>query len=115
MQTIETKYVGPSNVRGSRIIATASGAGHRVIISYDSALSSEDAHAKGATALCTKLGWEGKLIAGHTKTGMVWVFDEGLSPRIQVGPHRCSVCGKRGPDHGFYSTSDASTHKFVAA
>ena len=76
MQTIETKYVGPSNVKGSRIIAT-SASGKRAIVSYDSALSSEDAHMVGVKALCAKLDWHGKLAGGHTKNGMVWVFVHG--------------------------------------
>jgi hypothetical protein len=82
MQTITTKYVGPSNVRGSRIIATASGNKARSIISYNCALSSEDAHMEGVKALCAKLNWTGEMIGGHTENGMVWVFVAGLSPRI---------------------------------
>lgn len=73
MQTISTKYVGPSNTKGSRIIAT-SASGHRLTISYDSSLSSEDAHAKAAKALRDKLNWTKEMIGGHTKDGMVWVF-----------------------------------------
>ena len=74
MKAIETKYVGPSNVRGSRIIASDSD-GNRVIVPYDCALNGEDAHAKGALALCRKMGWQGNLKAGSTKRGYVFVFD----------------------------------------
>lgn len=76
MQTIHTKYVGPSNVRGSRIIATASGSKARIIVSCDLAASSEDAHIEGAKALCAKMDWHGTMIGGHTKDGMVFVFDD---------------------------------------
>jgi hypothetical protein len=84
MQVIFTKYIGPSNFKGARIIATASGNKVRAIVSYDSALSSEDAHLNGVKALCGKLNWSGKLVAGHTKDGMVWVFDEVPSVRATV-------------------------------
>jgi hypothetical protein len=73
MQTIETKYVGATNYRGSRIIATTS-SGHRLTISYDCALRSEDAHASAATQLRDKMAWTGEMFGGHTKRGMVWVF-----------------------------------------
>jgi hypothetical protein len=77
MQTISTKYVGPSNTKGSRIIATTAWVHHRLTISYDSSLSSEDdAHAKAAQALRDKMGWSGEMIGGHTKDGMVWVFPD---------------------------------------
>lgn len=84
MPTIFTKYVGPSNTKGSRIIATASGNNFRAIVSYNSALSSEDAHIEGVKALCSKLNWHGELIGGHTKDGMVFVFVDGSSPRVTV-------------------------------
>lgn len=74
MQTIETKYAGPSNTKPSRIIATASGSGTRVTVSYDSALSDEDAHMKAARELREAMNWRGEMIGGHTKSGMVWVF-----------------------------------------
>lgn len=76
MQTITTKYAGPTDHRGSRIVAT-SASGHRISISYDSSLNSEDAHKKGAIALREKLGWSKPMVGGHTKEGMVWVFDTG--------------------------------------
>ncbi len=73
MQTIETKYHGPSNVRGSRISATASGNKARVILSYDHALNGDDNHKAAARALMDKLDWRGVYVGGHTKTGMVFV------------------------------------------
>jgi len=80
MVAIETKYVGPSNVRGSRIIATTE-SGHRVVISYPQELSGEAAHRKAAVELCKrKFHHEPgdhsceRLIAGGTKKGYVFVF-----------------------------------------
>lgn len=54
-QAIVTKYIGPTNFRGSRIKATAS-AGN-VTVSYDPALNSEDNHLAAAEALANKFGW----------------------------------------------------------
>lgn len=77
MQTIETKYIGPSNKRGSLITAVASGNPRsRVVISYNCTLRSEDAHIEAAKTLMHKMGWEGTMIGGHTKAGMVFVFEE---------------------------------------
>jgi hypothetical protein len=72
MQAIVTKYAGPTNTRGSRIIAKCEAGS--VTIPYPHELSGEDVHRKAAEALCAKLKWEGKLIGGSTKTGYVFVF-----------------------------------------
>lgn len=73
MKAILTKYVGPSNVKGSRIIASDSD-GNRVIMSYPYELSGEDAHRKAAQTLCDKMGWTGELVGGGLKNGYAWVF-----------------------------------------
>lgn len=77
MKAILTRYVGPSNVRGSRIIATAEGGDrpHRLTVPYDH--SSSDPHADAAVALCRKLGWTGELIGGGLPNGdNCYVFAE---------------------------------------
>jgi len=76
MQTIETKYHGPTNYKGSRISATASGGGGRVMLSYDDALNSEDNHKAAVLALMEKMDWLGTVHGGKTKRCMVWVFTE---------------------------------------
>jgi len=55
MQAIITKYLGPTNVRGSRIKATC--AAGSLTVSYDDALGSDGNHRAVAEALCVKLGW----------------------------------------------------------
>lgn len=75
MKAIETKYHGPTNTKGSRISATDCG-DHTIYISYDSALNSDDAHKAAAIALREKLNWSGPMQGGHTKNGMVWVFED---------------------------------------
>jgi hypothetical protein len=73
MKAIRTKYKGPTNTRGSRIIASDED-GNRVTISYPYELSGEAVHRKAADALCTKMGWTGKLESGSLKNGYVFVF-----------------------------------------
>ncbi len=74
MKAIITKYLGPTNYRGSRIKATDTDR-NTITISYDAALRHDDAYAAAAIALCKKMGWTGSLIGGGTKTGMVFVFE----------------------------------------
>ena len=74
MVAIETRYHGPTNYRGSRITATANG--HRVTVSYPYELSGVECHRKAAEALCEKMGWKGRMVAGGTDKGYVFVFPE---------------------------------------
>lgn len=73
MQTITTKYLGPTNTKGARIKAVASGAQQSITISYDHE-SNDHGHIKAANALAAKLGWTGRMIGGDTKEGKVFVF-----------------------------------------
>ena len=60
MHTIQTTYKGPTNSRGSRILAkTAAG---RVTFSYRHALNSEANHIEAAAALARKLGLSGRWV-----------------------------------------------------
>ena len=77
MGTIETKLLPSTNNRGYRVKATASG-GASITIAQDHTLEECDKHAKAALALLRKLDWKGRMIGGHTKDGMVWVFADNL-------------------------------------
>ena len=68
MKTITIKYVGPTNTKGSRWIATAEG-GHKVTLGYDYALNSEQNAIAAAKALCNKLNWSGKMAIGQDAKG----------------------------------------------
>jgi hypothetical protein len=72
MQYIKTKYLCPTDHKGSRIKATASG-GQTLTIPYDHALSSDDLHVKAALALAARLGWSGEYAAGRDDNGHVFV------------------------------------------
>jgi len=89
---IVTKYLGPTNYRGSRIVASvpsriadcdpASAAEYpthrpshwRLTVSYDYSLSGEAVHRVAAQALADRLGWDGALIAGALADGYAFVF-----------------------------------------
>ena len=73
MKAIQTKYIGPTNFKGSRIIAFDCD-GNKVTISYPYELSVDDVHRKAADALCAKMNWKGNLVGGWIKNGMVFVF-----------------------------------------
>lgn len=82
MQAIQTKYLGPTNTKGSRIKATC--AAGSVTISYPYDLSGMDCHAAAAKALVDKMGWNdahyGGLLGGQLADGTyVFVFDNAAS------------------------------------
>lgn len=71
-QAIVTKYHGPTNLRGSRIVARSQ-AGAK-IVSYDHSLNAEDNHKAAAKALATKLGWSGHWSGGGLPDGRGYAF-----------------------------------------
>jgi hypothetical protein len=72
-QAIVTKYLCPTNTRGSRIAATC--AAGRIVVQYD--YGNEDQHAKAAEALARKLEWFGEWFQGGMKgTGSCFVMRE---------------------------------------
>lgn len=80
MKAIETRYLGPTNIRGARIAARDAD-NNRVTIPYPYDLSGEAVHRKAADALCQKLGWTGELIGGATKIGYCFVFTSPKDPQ----------------------------------
>ena len=73
MQTITTKYLGPTDTQGTRIKAVHTGVTTSITVPYNYALSNEGNHKEAASALAKKLKWNGEYLGGHTKEGMVWV------------------------------------------
>lgn len=71
-QAIVTKYLGPTNTRGSRIKASAS-AGSKTV-EYDCALNPDDNHKVAAETLATSLGWAGQWFGGGMPQGNGNVF-----------------------------------------
>lgn len=79
MQAIETRYLGPTNFRGSRIKAICDA--KTITVDYDHAAPNlESAHDVAARALILQLGWNdgrGRWIRGCTSKsrGYVYVLD----------------------------------------
>lgn len=81
MQAITTKFVAPTNTKGTRISAKC--VAGTITVPYEYAGSEEDAHKIAAYALVKKLGWDkdncGKLATGQQHNGnYVHVFTGGL-------------------------------------
>ncbi len=81
MQAIETRFIGQTNTKPSRIKATACGVASLTMSKYaaeekspDRGNHEADTHRVVAEALRDKLGWKGNLICGGTKRGYVFVF-----------------------------------------
>ncbi len=75
-QAITTKYLGPSNVRGSRVKATA--AAGSVTLHWDHSLNPEANHREAAAALAIKYGWDGRWHGGCNHDGQyVFVVETG--------------------------------------
>lgn len=76
MQTITTRYSGPTDTRGACIVArTASGQCLR--LPYPHELDTTEAHASAALALARRLGWRGAFVMGGTKDGYAFVLSNG--------------------------------------
>lgn len=71
-QAIETKYLKATNVRGSRIKATALAGS--LTVGYDYAFDSDANHAAAAQALIARLGWTGTFAQGGNAAGNGYVF-----------------------------------------
>lgn len=56
-RAIRTKYHGPTNTRGARIIGDAGDRQSRVSLPYDHSLNPTQNHATAAMAVVEKMGW----------------------------------------------------------
>lgn len=74
---IQTRYIGPTNYRGSRYKAYTE-SGRSITINAADNLSSAENHRAAALALQAKMGWTDDLIEGGTKEGYVYVADPGV-------------------------------------
>lgn len=76
MQAIRTRYYGPTNTRGSRIVAKCEAGSASV--GYNHALNLDGNHAAAAAALVRKLGWDrdgyAPMYGGNFEGDEYWVF-----------------------------------------
>ena len=70
MQAITTRYHGPTNYKGSRVIARAQAGS--ITMQWDDALNSDENHRAAAQALADKLKWPGAFVTGfdHAQDGV---------------------------------------------
>lgn len=73
MQSIYTKYLPPTNFRGARIKATATG-GCTATISWDYALELAANHRLAAEKLASSLKWRGRWVGGASKDDDGYVY-----------------------------------------
>ena len=71
-QSIETRYLGPTNHRGSRIIATTPG-GHKLTHAWNYEFNIDANHYAAAEALRAKLDWPSIKAGGSTAKGYAFV------------------------------------------
>jgi hypothetical protein len=85
MQAIQTKYLGPTNHRGSRVKAWCDAG--KIIVSWDYALNAWENHQKAAVALAEQLQWPGLYVGGALPNGdYAFVMTEAGS----TAKHECS-------------------------
>ena len=89
-QSILTRYLGPTNYRGTRVVAEQSadwgGRRSRIYVDWDYALGNQENHVRAGMKLARKLDWDsrgGEIHLTHTKEGYALVF---TSPLTRVYP-----------------------------
>lgn len=95
MQSIITKYHGPGNVRGARVIATATGGLHRSY-SWDHAKNSEDNHKDAAAKFAREFDWDGRFVGGAYNDKGAWIFVREWSDKRVGVPTLCRALNPHG-------------------
>lgn len=86
-QAIVTKYIGPTNTRGSRIKASA--AAGSIMMPRDDSLGIEENHAKAAEMLARKFNWTGRYFQGGMPSDDGYCFvssENGIPAFVTVTP-----------------------------
>lgn len=74
MIAIQTKYLGPTNTKGTRIKAH-DGRGNQITVSRDYSVNADENHRLAAIALCEKMKWKANFATGQLNNDtMVHVF-----------------------------------------
>lgn len=73
-QAIQTRFLGPTNTRGARVVARADAG--RITVSWDYSQSIDENHRRAALALAERLGWKGPWHGGSLPSaGYVFVTE----------------------------------------
>lgn len=71
-QAIRTRHLGPTDTRGSRIVASA--AAGRIVLPWDHSLSEAENHARAAAEFARRFDWADSFVGGGLDTGdQCWV------------------------------------------
>ena len=73
MKAISTKYLGPTDTKGSRIKAFANDV-RGITIPWNYELEEAENYRAAAEAFRDKMNWKGDLVGGSVKDGYVFVF-----------------------------------------
>lgn len=82
MQAIRTRYYGPTNTRGSRIVAKCEAG--TLSMPYDYSLDADQNHAKAAQLLVDRLQWGDVYHGGTFENDFYWVCESGWVPNVQM-------------------------------
>lgn len=85
MQAIQTKYIGPTNYRPSRIVAKCDAG--KLTVSWDYSLGVDGNHFAACVALMDKLEWNGHVASGTLSDGtFVHVLTSGSPGKFVATP-----------------------------
>lgn len=86
MTCIETKFIGPTNTRGSRISATALSTKQRIVIDWDQSVNSDQNHKVACLRLAVKFGWiHGDWVMGAGSNGsQIFVCNDRTASVIEM-------------------------------
>jgi hypothetical protein len=82
MQSIRTRYYGPTNTRGSRIVAKCYAGS--LSMPRDYSLDPDQDHARVAGLLASRLNWAGVYHGGVFEDDFYWVCESGWTPTVEV-------------------------------
>jgi hypothetical protein len=71
MKAIQTRFLGPTNTRGARVVAACEGKRTAVSFNYEGL---EKAHDEAARNLASKMGWQGIWYRGGSIKGDGFVY-----------------------------------------
>lgn len=95
MKAIKTKFLGPTNHRGARVVATDTDT-NKITIDWDHELDAEENHREAARALIAEMNWFGAWVSGSLLDGYVHVClkrSQGSYLQWFADQDRCR-CGK---------------------
>ena len=110
-QGITTRYLGPTNIKGSRIKAVARradawGPEQNITAPLDYALSTEQNHTRVAHLLAVKLGWTGLWVGGGNAPGNGFCYvNIGEGQYRAIDDYRASFADGEG-SNWFYVMND---------